>query len=153
MDFLACTALRPLMPLDGVRTLVGTHGLIPDEEGYLAGLPEGVGCRMDVEERVGTVSFRRGFPSDIAVQGLWMGMTLTAARRVRSTLDAVPEAIRIFDPILEIAEYHDATDDGHWLHVFVVDGVIQCIEICNRNAVYSPLPAVARLIGHRVRKR
>ncbi|WP_422506238.1 DUF7256 domain-containing protein [Stenotrophomonas sp. GZD-301] len=153
MDVLKYTALRPLMPLDGVRTLVGTHGLIPDEEGYLAGFPDGVGCRMDVEERVGTVSFRRGFPSDIAIQGLCMGMTLTAARRVRSTLDVVPEAIRIFDPILEITEYHDATDEGHWLHVFVVDDVIQCIEICSPKAVYSPLLAVARLIGIRQRKR
>lgn len=134
MNSARIAALRPLMPIDVLASIMGKQWSPPDAHGYVPDTHNhGFGAQMAVDGTLGKVSFYKSFAADQLIEGLHIGMPEAAVLQARPSLQAFENGPQ--DP-LEWSQYRDRTDAGHELIVRVRDGVILALEISQPGAVY-----------------
>ncbi|KQQ60269.1 hypothetical protein ASF84_06110 [Pseudomonas sp. Leaf127] len=134
MNSARIAALRPLMPVDVLASIMGKHWSPPDAHGYVPDTHNhGFGAQVEVGGKLGKVGFYKSFSDTQLIEGLHIGMPLEAALHARPNLQMFENGPK--DP-LEWTQYRDRTDDGHDLIVRFRGGAILALEISQPDAVY-----------------
>jgi uncharacterized protein DUF6892 len=106
VDVAALAALRPGAPAAALVAAMGARWKppAPHDEGLVksATLTHGFTARLDIENRIGSLDFLEPFPATGVIAGLYLGMSVEAARA------ALPKLVMFHRTEAHSAEYHAA---------------------------------------------
>lgn len=140
LDLAALAALRPRVSAAVLNVILdrAQRGTVRPGKMFF-GEQEGFLARVDVAGNIGSVTFASGFPSELAVEGLHVGMTLAAARAERPQLRHHRDETH---GEITIGQWVEILPEGFRLQLNIRDGKVLSIKIEQPDAVYRrPPPA------------
>lgn len=132
INFVKFAELRPGVDIADCKAVLLSHWKEPDagEEGNIYLYQYGCRLRIDINGKIGSVSFFHKFPKKRTIAQLYLGISLDDAKKVYPSLteeEGQDDEWRKFSYIL---------DENEYLDLYFLHGVLRSIDIFNPNAVY-----------------
>lgn len=135
--------LRPLMPVQALADIIGERFALPEPryKGYYSHSEvAGFGAKLTADGRIGSLSYTQGFPTELTVAGLHIGMSSDAAKAVLPSMspvqgDDADRARREYG----IVSHAAATPDGNVVDLRFKDGKLIGFDL-HRPGLEYPAP-------------